>query len=107
MQSAFPRGQKAWRGREAVTAPVFACERCRFMPWEPRFRVMFDRNGVRHHERCQVIARDQLVSAILSAAIDEVAAPSDATRQMLSRAVHRYQAWREEHEARVKFGGKK
>ena len=90
-----------------MTVPVFACERCRFMAWEPQFRVMLDRNGIRHHERCQVIARDHHVAAILSAAIDEVASPTAATRQVLSRAVHRYQTWRNEHEAKVRFGGKK
>ena len=81
-----------------MTRPAFQCERCRHLEWRDEFRAVSDRNGVRHHERCTVIARDRLVTAILTAAVREVDAPDLMTKAELRAAVIGYKRWRREHE---------
>jgi hypothetical protein len=89
-----------------MTRPVFQCERCRYLEWREGFEVRHDRNGVRHHERCVVIARDGLVSRILHAAEREVAIPSAVGHAELERSVKAYQRWRNDHEQGAKMGRK-
>ena len=81
-----------------MTRPAFQCERCRYLEWREGFTVRHDRSGVRHHERCTVIVRDKLVTAILVAAVREVDAPDLMTKAELRAAVIGYKRWRREHE---------
>lgn len=78
--------------------PVFQCGRCRFLEWRAEFLAVPDRNGVLQHERCRVIVRDKLVTAILVAAVREVDAPDLVTKMELRAAVIGYKRWRRERE---------
>lgn len=74
------------------------CDRCFKMAWDEPHQPAADRNGMRHHPYCLVIARDGLADNILAAAVRLAYAEGIGEHRralgQLKQRVREYEDWR-------------